>query len=124
MKTLLQFVKFGIVGVSNTLIALMVYYALLLVGVHYLIANVISFVVSVLNAFYWNRKYVFKSGERRKYVQLTKVYVSYGVTFITSTSLMFAIVDIVGISEFIAPIVSLCITLPFNFLLNKFWAFR
>jgi putative flippase GtrA len=33
-------------------------------------------------------------------------------------------VNYLNISEFIAPILNLIITIPLNFLLNKFWAFR
>jgi len=124
MKALLQFIKFGIVGVSNTLIALTVYYVLLFVGAHYLLANVISFAISVLNAYYWNSKYVFKSNENRKYRQVLNTYAAYGITFLLSTGLLFIMVDVIGISEFIAPLINLCITVPLNFILNKFWVFK
>jgi len=123
MKTLLQFIKFGIVGVSNTLISLGIYYALLFLGVHYILANMIAFFISVLNAYYWNRKYVFKPDESSKYTVI-KIYGAYGVTFLLSTGLLFVMVDIIGVSEFIAPIINLCITVPLNFALNKFWVFK
>ena len=44
-----QFVKFGIVGVSNTLISLAVYQiALNALGMHYLAANLLGLVISVI----------------------------------------------------------------------------
>ena len=52
MKSVVQFIKFGIVGISNTLIALAVYYLLLRFGALYLIANTISWVVSVSTVLY------------------------------------------------------------------------
>jgi len=120
-----QFIRFGIVGVSNTLIALTIYYILLLIGVHYILSNVIAFAISVQNAYYWNRKYVFKQVKgSKKGRQLARVYVSYGFTFLLSTGLLFLMVDVLGISELIAPLINLCITIPLNFLLNKFWAFH
>ena len=61
--SLLQFVKFGIVGLSNTLIAYAVYAACVWLGCHYLVANGLGFVVGVLNAYYWSDRYVFKKGE-------------------------------------------------------------
>ena len=123
MAIITQFVKFGIVGVSNTLIHLGIYYALIYVGAHYILANTLGFVISVLNAYYWNNKYVFKSG-RMKFSALLKVYTSYGGTFLISTVLLFLMVDIIGISALLAPIINMCITIPLNFILNKFWAFR
>ena len=55
-----QFIKFGIVGVSNTLISLAVYQlALNALGLHYLAANALGLVISVVNAYYWNNRCVF-----------------------------------------------------------------
>jgi len=122
-KLIAQFVKFGIVGISNTAIAFAIYYVLVFIGVHYIIANTVAFFVSVLNAYYWNRKYVFKNNNN-KMLQLAKTYASYGFTFLLSTGLLFLVVDVMNISQFIAPIINLAITVPLNFLLNKFWAFR
>ena len=57
-----QFVKFGIVGVSNTLLTLVVYTVLLKVfGVWYLAASAIGFIVGATNGFLLNRRWTFKS---------------------------------------------------------------
>ena len=56
-ETFIQFLKFGLVGVSNTLLALAIYYAWLFLTGNYLQANFISWALSVLNAFYWNNRY-------------------------------------------------------------------
>ena len=50
-KALMQFVKFGMVGISNTVISYAVYAVLVFFGCPYLIANLVAFVVSVLNSF-------------------------------------------------------------------------
>ena len=57
-----QFVKFGIVGVSNTLLAFAVYTVLLKVfGVWYLAASAIGFAVGAINGFLLNRRWTFAS---------------------------------------------------------------
>jgi len=33
-------------------------------------------------------------------------------------------VEIAGIPETLAPILNLCITIPLNFLVNKYWTFK
>lgn len=126
---IVQFIKFGIVGVSNTLISLAIYYVLVYFNCNYIVANTLGFIISVLNAYYWNNKYVFKSkekanGTKDKVKQLVKVYMSYGVTFLLSTVLLYVMVDLMHISEYIAPIINLCITVPLNFVMNKLWAFK
>lgn len=124
LKLIIQFIKFGIVGVSNTLISLGIYYILIYFNVNYIVANTIGFIVSVLNAYYWNNKYVFNKSEESNLKPLIKTFASYGLTFILSTVLLIIMVDYLNISQMIAPIVNLIITIPLNFLLNKFWAFK
>lgn len=127
-SALLQFIKFGIVGVSNTLISLAVYYIFLWINKDlYLLGNVAGWVVSVANAFYWNNKYVFaddRTGVWSMITKLCKTYLSYGATFLLSTFLLYLEVDIWGWSSAISPLINLLITIPLNFLLNKFWAFQ
>src|ERR1700690_2175901 len=56
-----QFIKFGIVGVSNTLLTLVVYTVLLKVfGVWYLAASAIGFAVGATNGFLLNRRWTFR----------------------------------------------------------------
>ena len=126
---LVQFIKFGLVGVSNTLISLGVYWLCFYgFGWHYQLSNVLSFVVSVSNAYYWNSRYVFRSGERRTPAAHVRAYlkafVSYGSTFLLSTALLTLLVEACGIPAGIAPLVCLLVTIPLNFVLNKYWAFR
>lgn len=119
----IQFIKFGIVGLTNTGIGLAIYYGLLWLGINYLLSNSASWVISVLNAFYWNNKYVFKN-ESTWLHSLLKTYVSYGFSFLLGSILLYVFVEWCGISEIFAPLLILIVTIPVNFLLNKFWTFR
>lgn len=119
----IQFFKFGIVGISNTLISLATYYLLVYLGVHYIIANTAGFLLSVCNAFYWNSKYVFKNSNETKGRAFIKVFLSYGGSFLLSTFIIFVLVDLLSISEWLAPILRLIVTVPLNFVVNKLWAF-
>lgn len=126
--TFMQFVKFGLVGVSNTFISYMVYLASVLCGANYLLGNLLGFVVSVLNSFYWNNKYVFKKekdSKRSGVNALIKTFISYGATgLLLSSALLYVWIDLLGISELAAPIINLLVTIPLNFVLNKLWAFK
>lgn len=120
----LQFLKFGLVGVSNAIVLLVVYYTLLYVNIHYIVAYVVGFTLSVLNAYFWNNRYVFKQARSTFWRKLFKCYVSYITTFVISTLLLYLWVDIIEISDKIAPIINICITTPINFAMNKKWAFK
>ena len=123
-----QFIKFGIVGVSNTLISLAVYEVCIHLGVHYLLANLIGLVISVINAYYWNNRCVFGDGQKKPFAHHLKTYfkslAAYGGTFLLDSVLLILWVEIVHIPETLAPILNLMITIPINFLINKYWTFQ
>ena len=61
-KTTIQLLKYGVIGVSNTLITLVTFYLLnTLAGCTYGVANVIGYILGVINSFIWNRNWVFKT---------------------------------------------------------------
>ena len=123
-----QFIKFGIVGASNTLIAYVIYSICVYIGIQYLLANAIGFFISVLNAYYWSDRFVFKKGEgesRSAIWTLAKTYVAYGSTgLLLASILLYLYVDKLHISEYIAQLLVLVITIPLNFIINKFWSFK
>jgi putative flippase GtrA len=125
---LIQIFRFGIVGLSNTAISYIIYSVLVYIGLHYIIASITAFVISVLNSFFWNNKYVFKKDEEQKrniIHTLIKTYISYGFTgLILQNILLFLFIDIFHISKYLAPFFGLVITIPLNFILNKKWAFQ
>ncbi len=135
-ETLVQFVKFGIVGLSNTIISYVIYIVALLIFQHnqwmpawdYLVAQIVAFILSVLWSFYWNNKYVFSKQEdtQRNLLQaLLKTYISYAFTGLFLNSVLSLLwVEILHISKLIAPIINLLVSVPLNFIMNKFWAFR
>ena len=61
-QTTIQLIKYGIIGASNTLITLAVFYIVNTVfGLSYAIANVLGYVLGLVNSFIWNRNWVFKT---------------------------------------------------------------
>jgi putative flippase GtrA len=120
-EDLTKFVKFGVVGISNALISFIVYCILIFMNTNYIIANTIGFIVSVFNAYYWNKKYVFKKDPPGAII---KVFIVYGLTFVLNTILLFFMVNNLDISSYIAPIIILCLITPINYLFNKLWALK
>jgi putative flippase GtrA len=135
-KTVIQFIKFGIVGLSNTLIGYLIYaislktlrFFGLFPNADIFIAQLVMFILSVAWSFYWNNKMVFRleDGEKRNvFLALIKTYVSYAFTSLFLAEVLLHLwVNILGVNEFIAPIINLLITVPLNFIIQKLWAFR
>lgn len=132
-QTFKEFLQFGLVGVSNTIISYLLYVVTILlvsksgVKFDYIIANIVSWLLSVLWSFYWNNKFVFKKeeGEKRNiWAALFKTYVSYGFTGLILNNILSVLwVSVLHISKMLAPIINLVISIPINFFMNKLWAF-
>lgn len=139
-----QFFKFCIVGGTNFLIALIVYYFVLwifgcfpdgqdssnfLVSFSFRndsqIANVFAFVISVLNAYILNRVWVFRK-EARKAAKgaVFRFFTSYGLTFLLSIFLIWLWIEVFSVSKLVVPFLNVLITTPINFLLSKYFSFR
>jgi len=125
-----QFLKFGMVGVVNTVVSYGInngcYYVF---GLHEQISNFISFMITVLISYLLNSRFVFQEEEEHEkqpwYKALAKVYASYAFTELVVVGVLLYVQErLFGVPHYIATLVNLCVTVPVNFLLNKFWAFR
>lgn len=126
---LIQFIKFGIVGGINTVLSYLItnvcYYGLHL---HEQICNLISFVITVFISYLLNSRFVFQKKEEDRqpwYKALAKVYASYALTELLIMGILLYFQERrLGIPHYIATFINLCVTVPLNFILNKFWAYR
>ena len=123
-----QFLKFGVIGLSNTAISYGIYSLLVYLGLHYIIAGFISFFIGALNSFFWNNKYTFKKDTNQKrsiLKSLAKTYISYAFSgLVVANIITIILVEIFFISKYVAPLFVLVITVPLNFILNRQWAFK
>lgn len=125
---IIQFIKFGTVGAINTVLS----YAITN-GCYYIlhwneqICNIIAFIITVYISFILNSKFVFnENGEKPNFWKaLIKVYASYSITGLFLTAILLYLEEqILGIPHYIATLMNLVVTIPINFLLNKFWAYK
>lgn len=121
-------------------------------GAHYLTAGFAGFAISVFTSFLLNKTFVFKAnatGENRIWWKvLIKTYVAYGFSGLILNSLLLvlwiSVVDIakyadyevaliakagivltnIEFAKYTAPLINLFFTIPLNFIMNKFWAYR
>ncbi len=134
-KQLLQFGKFGVIGISNTAVSYLLNVATLFIlekldilqDIDIYIGNGVAFFLSVLWSYYWNSRYVFKEDPNEKRVwwkTVLKTYAAYALTGIGLSNLTsYLFVRVLGWSKYIAPIVNIVIGVPVNYLINKFWAY-
>lgn len=128
-KSLIEFIKFGIVGVINTFTSyIIVNCCFYIFHIHIQISNIIAFIISVFVSFLLNSAFVFKKKNdnyKELLITLGKAYLSYAFTGLFLTAILLEIeCNKIGIPLYIASLANLIITVPINFILNKFWTYN
>ncbi|HWX45868.1 MAG TPA: GtrA family protein [Solirubrobacteraceae bacterium] len=119
-----QFVKFGIVGVSNTVLSLVVYTVLLKgFGMWYLAASAIGFAVGTVNGFLWNRRWTFR-GHVGDALTPVRWFVVQGCGLVANLGLVFVFVHDAGMDKLLGQACATGIVVVFTFLANRAWTFR
>lgn len=128
--TLIRLIRFCIVGAVNTIVDYAVYALIVAVSPWewaYIPAQALGFVAGTLNAYFMNGGWVFKEkGEERRKGKsiLLRTFAGYAVTFLLSEGLLMLWVEVFGINKYIAKLLNLCVTVPLNYIINRFWTFR
>ena len=123
----IQFIKFGMVGLLNTFIALGVYYIFIWINPSTqmaLLGQGVGWVFGVLNAFALNRIFVFKESQEVWWKILIKLYIAYAMSLGITLVLTFVLIELLGVSIILTPLLILFVTVPFNFLVSKYWSFH
>lgn len=145
-----KFLKFGIIGVLNTLVDFVVFYVmdrwvvgegptLVLLGTTVAtglyISNAIAYVVANIHSFIWNKFWTFQKRDRVTRGEAAR-YLTTSAGYLLISSLSLAIFTRVLSAPFLVGVVpdhlvnvlaklpTACITIFYNYLMNKFWVFR
>lgn len=144
-----KFVKFGLIGVLNTLVDFVVFYFMnkligdgptvvalgmtLVLGPY--ISNFISYVVANIHSFIWNKFWTFEKKQRLTRQEVIRYLItSAGYLAVSSVCLaiFMAFFQAVPLPDFLtadsipmlAKIPTAGITIFYNYLMNKFWVFK
>lgn len=131
----LQFIKFGMVGVFNTVlnyVLTMSFYSLLSRRLQdtlsMQIAQTTGFIITVFTSFLLNNNLVFKKQDgqyRNPWLTLLKTYIAYSVTgLFLNNVLIYVEMSVLGLPAAVAPILNIVVDVPVNFFLNKLWAYK
>ena len=121
---IIQFVKFGIVGISNTLITFAVYTLLLKVfGVWYLAASAIGFIAGAVNGFLLNRRWTFR-GHVGDALTPVRWFVVQGCGLALNEGLLYLYVDELGLDKLLGQALAIAVVTVLTFFANRAWTFR
>jgi|ERR1700722_7144242 len=124
MPLILQFVKFGVVGVSNTLISFAVYTLLLKAfGVWYVAASGIGFAVGAINGFLWNRAWTFR-GHVGDALTPVRWFAVQSCGLLVNLGLVYLFVDGFGLGKLTGQAATIVIVTVLTFFANRAWTFK
>jgi len=117
-----QFVRFCAVGASGYAVNLAVYAALLGVGLHYLAAAAIAFLVAAASNYAWNRTWTFRTADAPVLRQGARALVVSALS-LGANQLFLVVLVAAGAGHLAAQAVAILLATPFSFAANKLWAF-
>lgn len=122
-----QLIQFGLVGGLGFVINLAVF-ALCqkAIGLPYLIAYAIAWLVAVTNNFVLNRRWTFNEHARssRIHFQALRFFLVSTIAAAVGAGLLALMVEVGGFAKMPAEAVAVLASTPLNFLGNKLWSFR
>lgn len=121
----LQLVRFGVVGASGYVVNLAVFaFAVHTLGVHYRLAAVLAFLVSVTNNFWLNRHWTFGARGGHAGFQAARFFLVSGLAFLFSLLALVLLVELAGFPKVLAQALAIVAATPLSFLGQKLWSFR
>ena len=121
-----QFVKFVIVGGSNTAIDFIVYITLTRLlpwfTQHLVVASVISFLCASVNSYTLNKYWTFRNQRRDHHVLFLKFITVTGSSFVLY-AIAFAWLVSLGFYDLLVKFVLIWFILVWNFVLSKVWVY-
>ncbi|WP_342985679.1 GtrA family protein [Clostridium saudiense] len=119
-----KFIKFGLVGVLNTLINWIIFALLNFVGVYYIVANVIAYAIATANSYIWNSKWVFKYNGKDKKETTAKFIILNLIGLALNTAILYFLVDILSLNKLVGLVITTAIVMVINYIVNKIWVFK
>ena len=123
-NTLREFAFFNLIGVVNTLLGLAVYSLLIYIGVHYIAALSIDYIIGIAFSFIMNKTYTFRIGERVTRLLLFKMLSVYGLLFGLNLILLSIMVEFYLMNKYLSQIISCGLLSALSFYFQKYFVFR
>lgn len=127
-NTILQLLRFCIVGTTNTVIDFLLYYFLTryfgFTGDLIYFAKGIAVAFAVLNSFFLNRVWTFKQTANFKWMDLLKYYLTVGSGIFISMGVHFIVIQIFGINDIISSLIASGFTAIWGFNIARKFIFR
>lgn len=117
-----KFFKFLISGGLNTLVCLLLYWVLIKVNVNYILASTLMFIFGVIEGYILSAIFIFK--HKINLLHLVKYISVYLSSYVVNIIILAALVELMGLSHFMAQVVTSALVAVLNYFLVKIFVFR
>lgn len=123
-----EFILYIVFGVLTTVVSISSYYICSeFLNIHYLVSNIISWILSVIFAYFTNRVWVFESKIKNLSEILKEMFAFVNCRLLSGVvdmSTMFVLVEAIHINDMYAKIFTQFIVVILNYVLSKLIVFR
>lgn len=119
-----QFLKYSIVGITNSIIGFgTIFIVYNFFHANYILANIFGYALGLVNSFVWNKKWTFKS-TRHSSKEVTPFILIFLLSYAVNLITVIASVEFLKIEENVSQVIGMCFYTATNFLSNRRWTFR
>ena len=119
----IRFIKFGMVGVINTLVNWIIFFILNALGMYYILANIIAYILGTVNSYLWNTLWVFKYKDKASTETTIKFIILNLIGLGLNTGILYVLFDLCNLNKFIGLVTTTAIVMIINYIVNKLWVF-
>jgi len=124
MEAIKQLIKYGLVGVGNTLItAAVIWLMMKIAGCSDILSNITGYVAGLLNSFILNKRWTFKSsaGWTSSAIRFGVVF---GICYLLQLGLLICLNKTLTIDPYYNQLIAMVFYTLINFLMNKHYTFK
>lgn len=115
--------RFCTVGLANTAVDFSAFFLLNVLGVPYLIAQIIAYSAGVINSYFFNRKWTFGRTGRANGAEAVKFIIVNGLSLLISSQLLFVLYALNHRELWLAKVGATAGGIVVNFIGSRLWVF-
>ena len=125
LKKYREILLYLVFGVLTTVINIISFFLLSdILKINWMISNVAAWIISVLFAYFTNKKYVFESKNKNVIKEFTSFIVCRVLSLGIDMAVMKLLIDVLSINKLFSKIVSNVIVIIANYIFSKFLIFK
>ncbi|WP_045218717.1 GtrA family protein [Desulfonatronum thioautotrophicum] len=123
-RALIQFLTFNAIGMINVVLTLALYFLLIAMGWHYLLALAAEYAFGICFSFFMNKRFTFQVRAKTTSTMFGKMIGTYVLLFLGNLIILVFFVDILGINPYLGQVIAFSSLMILAFIMQKFYVFR